>query len=304
MGKNNDDKNEPEEDIEDEEVSEKQNDTNKSEDAPENLEDDAADAGGKRKRKRKRKKKAADPGDESKNNDDGPEAQENDGASKDMVEQTVYVEGMPFDATPDQVKEFFSSKGGIDDIVELRLPTWQDSGRLRGYGHILFESASSYEKALKLSGEHLGKRYLTIQAANSPKNNMEPESTQNNDPPPTDCRTLFVNNLPYQAEEVEISKIFEALGVTIPEDGVRIARNSVTRQSKGFCYIDLESPKDAQKIMASTKRLTIKGRLLRLDWDTGRMKGSYRHESGRLWTKEVKEKEKQDQKRSRFSRNK
>lgn len=253
-------------------------------------EDDDGDengTSGKRKRKRKRKKKVAETDAEKTTN---TKPQDTEPLSK--VEHTVYVEGIPFDATPDQVQEFFS-KGGIEDIVELRLPTWQDSGRLRGYGHILFASSASYEKALTLSGQNMGKRYLTIQAANTPRNTGALSMQQAKDsPPPPDCRTLFVNNLPYDAMEEDIAEVFESLGVEIAEGGVRIARNSVTRQSKGFCYIDFNSPNDAQKIMSTEKRITVKGRAVRLDWDTGRMKGSFKSQSGRLWTKDVKEKKK------------
>jgi nucleolin len=254
--------------------------------------DDNELASGKRKRKRKRKKKdsAQDADDEIVKD----EVEEGGDDTRNMVEHTAYVEGIPFHATPDQVKEFFV-KAGIDDVVELRLPTWQDSGRLRGYGHILFESTASYEKALKLSGQNLGKRYLTIQAANTPRNNearVTPMQQQSKEPPPSDCRTLFVNNLPYHASEDEISQVVQKLGVTIPDDGVRIARNSVTRQSKGFCYIDFETHEDAKKVMDNGHRLTVNGRLVRLDWDTGRIKGSYRADSGRLWSREIKEKKK------------
>ncbi len=251
-----------------------------------NEQDDEDGTEGKRKRKRKRKKRTTET-DTSTSAD--VETKDTDQSAKDLVEHTIYVEGIPFDATPDQVKEFFS-QGGIDDVVELRLPTWQDSGRLRGYGHVLFESSASYEKALKLSGQHLGKRYLTIQAANIPRNNELSILQPTENSPPLDCRTLFVNNLPYDATEEDIAEVFVSLGVVMTNDSVRIARNSVTRQSKGFCYIDFKSPKDAQKIMQSGRRFTVKGRPLRLDWDTGRIKGSYRSESGRLWTKEVKEK--------------
>ena len=246
-----------------------------------------AEAGGKRKRKRKRKKKS--PEENSAVVEGEVEGQD---STQNMVQCTVYVEGIPFDATPDQVKEFFVT-AGIEDVVELRLPTWQDSGRLRGYGHIHFQSAESYEKALKLSGQNLGKRYLTIQAANEPRNNSAGGSLpqqQPKGPPPSDCRTLFVNNLSYQASEDDISQAVKKMGVTIPEDGVRIARNSVTRQSKGFCYIDFETAEDAKKVMEAGHRFTVNGRLVRLDWDTGRMKGSYRADSGRLWSKEVQEK--------------
>lgn len=232
---------------------------------------------GKRKRKRKRKKKTNDqeiPVGEEENN------QQESHANRDAVHCTVYVEGIPFDCSSDQVKDFFETHG-IQDVEELRLPTWQDSGRLRGYGHILFSSEESFQKALGLSGKYLQKRYLTIQAANAPKSNSRPERNTN-DPPPPDCKTLFVHNLPYGASEEDISNVFENYSV----ENVRIARNSVNRQSKGFCYMDLESPKHAQALMKSKKSFVVGGRRVRLDYDTGRMKGSYRAESGRLWTKD------------------
>ena len=267
------------------------NDISKDEDDDDNTNDgndkEKDESTGKRKRKRKRKSKATEP--DVAVEVDAKGRSESDESSKDLVERTVYVEGIPFDATHEQVKDFFINEG-ITDIVELRLPTWQDSGRLRGYGHILFASTSSYDNAIKLSGRHLGKRYLTIQASQTPRNHGSSLSLQaTRGPPPPDCRTLFVGNLPYDATEEDIAKSFASNGVVITEQSVRVARNSVTRQSKGFCYIDFESAQDAQKVMKSDRQLTVKGRVLSLDWDTGRMKGSFRSGSGRLWTKEMKE---------------
>lgn len=256
--------------------------------AAEEVNEAKKEAGSKRRRKRKRKKKK----DDEKEDDNNEEAQPQ---HTDSVEHTVYVEGIPFDATPDQVKEFFESNG-ISNVMELRLPTWQDSGRLRGYGHVLFASQESYNKALKLSGKYLQKRYLTIQPANAPKHGGGGRSftRSSEEPPPKDCLTLFVNNLPYAATEEEIARVFEKYG-KIAEDGVRIARNSVTRQSKGFAYVDFASPNDAQKVVqaCTKKNLTVGGRIVRLDYDTGRIKGSFRTDSGRLWAKETKEKKRQ-----------
>eukprot|EP00934_Nitzschia_sp_Nitz4_P000744 Nitzschia sp. Nitz4//scaffold5_size260463//86691//87548//NITZ4_000969-RA/size260463-processed-gene-0.122-mRNA-1//-1//CDS//3329555301//744//frame0 len=254
----------------------------KEEDVKNDENDEEGATGGKRKRKRKRKKKAA----ETQEEETEPEGA---AQSQDSVECTVFVEGIPFDATSDKLKEFFASNGDINDIIEMRLPTWQDSGRLRGFGHVLFGSKASYDKALTLSGTYLGKRFLTIQPANSPKGGNRPARPSSSDPPPKDCKTLFVNNLPYGATEEEIASAFEKVGGTVAADGVRIARNSVTRQSKGFCYVEFETPKDAQKVVKSTADIKVGGRVLRLDYDTGRMKGSYRAESGRLWTKESRE---------------
>ena len=59
--------------------------------------------------------------------------------------------------------------------------------------------------------------------------------------------------------------------------------------------MEFVSPQDAQKVVqaATKKHLTVGGRIVRLDYDTGRMKGSFRTDSGRLWTKENKEKKRQ-----------
>ncbi|CAJ1966412.1 unnamed protein product [Cylindrotheca closterium] len=255
---------------------------------PEEEDNGAGDASEapKRKRKRKRKKKGTE--------NEGDDGQEGDAVdqqhSQNSVECTVYVEGIPFEAKPDQVKEFFASHG-IEDVKEMRLPTWQDSGRLRGYGHVLFGSESSFKKALELSGKYLQKRYLTIQAANAPKGGGDNRPRVSLDPPPEGCATLFVHNLPYGATEDEVSEVFGKHG-DIADDGVRIARNSVTRQSKGFAYVEFQSADDAQKVMkACAKRaFSVGGRMVRLDYDTGRMKGSYRSQTGRLYTKEQSEK--------------
>jgi nucleolin len=281
---------------EDDSVEKVDDDDKKEEDKKEEEEEEATAAAGGTKRKRKRKRKKAEKAPEEKETEE-QQQQQHAVQHADSVERTVFVEGIPFDSTPDQVKEFFKSHD-VSDVVELRLPTWQDSGRLRGYGHILFVSQDSYDKALALSGKYLQKRYLTIQPANAPKNgSSEARTTQSNpdDPPPKDCRTLFVHNLPYGATEEEILEVFEKYG-EIAKDGVRIARNSVTRQSKGFAYVDFVSPQDAQKVFkaacADKKNVTVGGRVVRLDYDTGRIKGSFRTDSGRLLTKERDEKKK------------
>lgn len=249
-------------------------------------EDDDAPAAGKRKRKRKRKNKTVEEATDEITNTPST-------LLRDQVDHTVYVEGIPFEANADVVKEFFVSHG-ILDVLELRLPTWQDSGRLRGYGHIAFESEESKVKAVSLSGEFLQKRYLKIEPAKAPK----APNTQRFDndpfaPPPKDCKTIYVHNLPYQATEEDISKIFETFG-TIVEGGVRIARNSVTRQSKGFAYVDYTEPEEAQKAVQScaSTHAQVGGRLVRVDYDTGRMKGSFKTGTGRLWTQEMKESKK------------
>lgn len=65
-------------------------------------------------------------------------------------ERTVYVEGLPFSATEEQISQFFSECGPTKSI---RLPRWHDSGRLRGYGHVEFNDSEAAQKAFELDGK-------------------------------------------------------------------------------------------------------------------------------------------------------
>jgi len=264
----------------------------------------------KKKRKRKRKRKV----DKEEDNDNDNDADNDDAAAvinqgpNPLVQDTIFVEGIPFDVTEQHVRDFFEKTHAtlhITDILELRLPTWQDSGRLRGFGHIKFGSSDSYHKALTLNRKYMGRRYLTIQPAKGGSSSTTTGtgevgiggtrsgmSIEDNvlvkikTGPPDQCTTIYVNNLPYTASEEDISDAFLAHTPSLKintdsaesEQGVRIARNSVTRLSKGFAYLDLVSPKETQKLMkaAIQKNVIVGSRIVRLDYDTGRMKGSFR----------------------------
>jgi nucleolin len=78
----------------------------------------------KRKRKRKRKKKSiandAENAGIAGGTAGGSMAKNQDKLNS--LEHTVYVEGIPFTCTEDEVKEFFISNG-CEDVLQLRLPT-------------------------------------------------------------------------------------------------------------------------------------------------------------------------------------
>jgi nucleolin len=57
----------------------------------------------------------------------------------------VYVEGIPYSATEATLSAFFSDCG---TVVDVRMPKYQDSGRPRGYAHVVFQS---HKQAAKVS---------------------------------------------------------------------------------------------------------------------------------------------------------
>jgi len=159
--------------------------------------DDAAASSG-RKRKRKRIRKLTKKGKEGEN-DDKDEDDEDGGRDDDAslplrasssisptaaAPGTVYVEGISYQATEDDLIRFFQDKG-CGKVKEVRMPRWQDSGRPRGYAHIEFKKGGeeSVGKALALNGVSMMGRYLTVQMAQAPKGGGAAAVTPGKKPP-------------------------------------------------------------------------------------------------------------------------
>lgn len=231
---------------------------------------------GKKKRKRKRKRKAQtegeDDGNETKDTTvDAVDAEEQ--TKLDQLDRTVYVEGIPFHVKEADVRQFF----GNDGIVECRLPVFQDTGRLMGYGHVVLDSKESYDAALAKSGEYLERRYLKVEPAKRPKNHAAEPGSNNSEP----SATVALHNLAYSAVEEDVQQVMEKFGLIV-EGGVRVVRHSGTGQSKGFGYVEYESIESA-KAAVTAAPIRISGRPCRMDYDHGRVKGSFRMADRTLW---------------------
>eukprot|EP00435_Cladocopium_sp_Y103_P015281 s4007_g3.t1 len=175
------------------------------------------------------------------------------------ADQTVFVDGVPYDWTLERIKEFFATKCG--GIKEVRAPTWQDSGRLRGYAHVAFNDAESMKKALQLNGTKVGKkgRYLKIDPAKKPAEgkSVTKEEIEGK-------RRLFVKNLPYDASEDDIAKLFAKCGKVVE---IRIPHAS--GRSKGFAYVEFAKSQGLKAAMELEPAPSLQGRTLHLDADSG-----------------------------------
>jgi nucleolin len=89
-------------------------------------------------------------------------------------------------------------------------------------------------------------------------------------PPPSWCKTLYLRNLPYDAEEAEVADLFRDCGKV---KAVRFVANS--GRFKGFAYLDFASP-DALAV-ALRKKVRLRGRLVELDFDTGGARAGFKY---------------------------
>jgi len=76
-------------------------------------------------------------------------------------DKSVFISGLPYTATENEIKELFKDCGRIKKI---NLPKYQDTGRNLGYGHIYFQKNKSIKKALEKSEKvFLGSRYVKVE---------------------------------------------------------------------------------------------------------------------------------------------
>mmetsp|Transcript_3151 Transcript_3151/g.5856 ORF Transcript_3151/g.5856 Transcript_3151/m.5856 type:complete len:485 (-) Transcript_3151:991-2445(-) len=73
---------------------------------------------------------------------------------------SVRVFGLNYDTTEEDVRAYFEHCGTIKEIT---FPTFEDSGRSKGYCGILFVSPKATEKACELDGQELHGRWLSVQ---------------------------------------------------------------------------------------------------------------------------------------------
>ena len=259
-----------------------------------------------RRRKRKRKRKTTEPS--------TTDETTNTAVKEDALSRTVFVEGIPYTSTKEQVEQVFTAPSQPPtnedndsfpplQVTEIRLPIWQDSGRLRGYGHVVFATNDDYQTALTMSKKcFLQGRYLTIQPANAPKQSLTNDHNSNNNnnnqdtlQSVTPSRTILLQNLSYEATEEDIDQVLTGLleqhgnkGRIVANGGIRIVRHNSSKRSRGFAYVELDSTSASRCIydIAKASPLVLLGRPCRIDYDHGSIRKSFRTATGRLWQKQ------------------
>uniref|UniRef100_M4C174 RRM domain-containing protein n=1 Tax=Hyaloperonospora arabidopsidis (strain Emoy2) TaxID=559515 RepID=M4C174_HYAAE len=230
---------------------------------------------------RKQKKKKG-----KKTEEEQPQGEE-DGHLKEEIdrktEATVYVEGIPYRATESDLVTHFTSCG---TVREVRMPRYQDSGKPRGYAHVVFDDEVALEKALLLDKSYLFQRYLSIERAEAPRavEMALKEKNQNATKKAIKgCRTVYIKQLPYEVEEDTIREALASCGTIT---SVRLPIWNHTQKLKGFGYVEFSSEDEA---LAAARRsgMKIGDRMVLISLDAvgSAPKASFRQRDGQYWNK-------------------
>lgn len=180
----------------------------------------------------------------------------------DETEREVYVSNVSFDATQDDFQAHFADCGEIEDVT---IPTLYTSGRPKGFAFVRFATREGRNNALSLDDSQMMNRSIGVRENKGrvQKQRRKKEQRQGLSNKPNGCTTIYVGNLPWNTDEEQLQKAFASKDCG-PIASARVVRQSWTKRSRGFGYVEFQNEADVDT--AVQMQLTIGDRELRLDY--------------------------------------
>eukprot|EP00930_Biecheleria_cincta_P038824 TRINITY_DN26692_c0_g1_i1.p1 TRINITY_DN26692_c0_g1~~TRINITY_DN26692_c0_g1_i1.p1 ORF type:complete len:565 (+),score=141.06 TRINITY_DN26692_c0_g1_i1:36-1730(+) len=179
---------------------------------------------------------------------------------------SVFVTNLPFTADKEQVSSFFIEHLGDGAVRDIRLIV-NLSGRSKGTAVVVLSDAELVAKAIKLTGELLGDREITVkedQKAGKGRNKGKASKGKDEKPKASseaDSRSVIVKNLAFNAKEANIGGLFAGCGEIV---AVRMAKDSRTGRSRGFAVVEFSETSAVAKALGCTNQ-ELRGRSVRVE---------------------------------------
>jgi len=181
----------------------------------------------------------------------------------------VYVKNLSYDVKPEDVKEFFSEVGEVEDVT---LPRFFDSGKPKGFAFVRFANSDAVEKALGMDQRELLERPISVQvnkgrtSAPQARNRERGQGKSFADEPlsekPDGCKTVFVGNLPWSYTDKQLEKLFAEDGDIV---NARVITQRYTQRSRGFGYVEFADT-DTADIAVKRNGQVVDERSIRVDF--------------------------------------
>ena len=178
----------------------------------------------------------------------------------------LFVAGLPESVTEDTLREIFEAVGGT--VVDVSLPRDRATGRPRGFGFVTLSSAEEAAAARgSLDGSLQAGRSISVRPFSSEpprRGEGRPEGGGGGPggppPSPSEDRTLYVGNLPYDASQQEVAELLGQNGVT---SIVRVHLPAgPDGRPRGFGFVTLGSAEAANEAIIQLRGVEVRGRRL------------------------------------------
>ncbi|KAG5237624.1 RNA recognition motif-containing family protein [Salix suchowensis] len=164
--------------------------------------------------------------------------------SEDIADR-VYVGGIPYYSTEDDIRSYFE---GCGTITELDCMTFPDSGKFRGISIISFKTEAAAKRALALDGSDMGGFYLKIQPYKTTKVNKKPDFAPGI---VEGYNRIYVGNLSWDITEDDLKKFFSDCKIS----SIRFGMDNETGEFRGYGHVDFSDNDSLMKALKLDQRL-------------------------------------------------
>ncbi|XP_010554317.1 PREDICTED: 31 kDa ribonucleoprotein, chloroplastic [Tarenaya hassleriana] len=147
-----------------------------------------------------------------------------------VVPRKLYVGGIPYHYTEDEIRSYLRNCGVITNIDCKMRP---EDGTFSGIAFVTFETEDAANRALALDRAAMGDRFLTIQqyvkTPSRRKSGFNPDMVDG-------YNRVYIGNLPWDTTERDIRKLFSDCVIT----SLRLGKNKETGEFKGYAHVDFK----------------------------------------------------------------
>ncbi|KFK34775.1 hypothetical protein AALP_AA5G192200 [Arabis alpina] len=152
-----------------------------------------------------------------------------------IVPKKVYIGGIPYQSTEDEIRSYFKSCGVITKVDCKMRP---EDGTFSGIAFITFETEAGANRALAFDRAAMGDRFLTIQQYVKTTPSVPRKRTSSGFAPEMvdGYNRIYIGNLAWDTTERDIRRLFSDCVIT----SVRLGKNKETGEFKGFAHVDFK----------------------------------------------------------------
>eukprot|EP00494_Astrolonche_serrata_P034171 UN34440 len=173
---------------------------------------------------------------------------DNDDNSNLETSTQVYVSGIPYEATENDLKKFFKVCGKVEKVV---YPKLDNKSRPKGYAFIHFSSEAQAAEAIEINGAQLMGRKLLIKYSSKGRLTKKP----------ADCKIIFISNLNFKTSEEDVERFFSDCGDIIE---VRLPSNK-KGYKHGIGYVEFTNTESVDKAIKKDGE-TLGERPITVNW--------------------------------------
>nr|BAD43312.1 putative protein [Arabidopsis thaliana] len=153
-----------------------------------------------------------------------------------VVPNKLYVGGIPYQSTEDEIRSYFRSCGVI---IKVDCKMRPEDGAFSGIAFITFDTEDGAKRALAFDRAAMGDRYLTIQQYVKTTTPSIPRRKTSSGFAPEmvdGYNRVYIGNLAWDTTERDIRKLFSDCVI----NSVRLGKNKETGEFKGYAHVDFK----------------------------------------------------------------